>query len=336
MNIVQEVKFFQSNKTEGCAFGLGVLWSPSVVVLGSNDTNLDFTIAHELAHIKYHHCFNEMCVDAMLAGLFLEKRLRVLIPAILIVNLIKGRIEEKQADLAACKYISNCAVAEASFYFSNAASDQKFHYLIRTASNQPFLNRLVTYFSITPNGNNLLISHFPFIDVHPAYTVRARYLRELYLKNTFSKQIFMQNATEQNALLDQGTSDCIKNMIKSSKKDSRLFNIVGIELRNSEKKNCHIICEDRTMKYSVNPEKIVKFKQDFSDKDALLSCIQEVVKTPNKTAQLLNCKIEGEAAEAADIENAIKKEFFEKVLKLNVFKVKKISDKKILLVYEDK
>lgn len=290
MGIKKPIQYLKDDDYLGLS--LSAFPNRNIVVLP--DTVDDFVIAHELVHIKKQHVTQFwLLLSANMAFWKIVKTSAPHIPRTLrgpaciassfALHKILGRRNERQADIEACKYISNDAVAEGVRLFDRV------HKL-----RQIEINRVNAIGTIFEKISSKVIHRF---DSHPSEKMRINYLKKIYYQQATNTPLAITTVGPNPTTELASTSDSkrIAELLKNSPQEDLLINFKAIKLTTGiDEYNLHLGLDVAFTKfycYKVDPTKIDAYIKSGRRIDILECLVEEAVNSPH----YIILKIEGDA-----------------------------------------
>ena len=184
----------ESKEGPGMAFGSRFSILPSLVVINPDSPEEEFTSAHEIAHLHKEHYLQSMALVMGATSLWRPRRgymLALAAPVVYAAVVGLQRIHEKEADLIACRYVS-----------------------------QQGIGRMLHRFNAP-----LWVDEPEWSRTHPKVTDRLAYLKEEFYKKGEPPLITFNNQD-----LPSETSHSIREKIKQSSREISLIDASNIEL----------------------------------------------------------------------------------------------------------
>lgn len=217
MNVNSRIQFLQTTTNVSYTFGRRFSLIKPVLIMSSEDREAyDFIIRHELAHIRENHHFNKgepiwvSMLGYSIQLLPINNVFKISLFTILHLLITRKihRINEKEADLIACQYLTPDGIAQAIHYFDNHR-----------------IRQCVESFSISN------IVDFLFGETHPSLTERIHYLKnEYYKRSTIASLIRFEIEESIAETLSTEDSLLIRELIKQSDREIILIDVVKIEI----------------------------------------------------------------------------------------------------------
>lgn len=191
-------------KVEAQALGSRLSLLPSLVILNPNRPQIEeFTNAHEIAHLQKEHFLQSVALimgTTSLGGFLFNSLPRtrgylsiaLMVPVVYRAILGLQRVHEKEADLIACRHVSQKGIGSMLHFFNNP----------------------------------LWIDEPEWSRTHPKATERLAYLKEEFYKKGEQPPLTFNNQT-----LSLETSASIREKIKQSSREITLIDASRIELR---------------------------------------------------------------------------------------------------------
>lgn len=302
--ITDSVTFYQQDGDSAAATGSNFSLSQPVVLINPKK---NFTIHHELTHIKLNHCLKSSALAVLLYHdtLVSKSNLEVLGSLFLIeaIKVIMGRIFEKEADDHAAEVVEAKDIAVMIDEIIEKKEPGRLKY--KAAKEKSVFHKIITYLQVNAAGDYRLVLRSPIevnetnitinlntlieiphiVDVHPCFTSRLLSLSEWYEKKRprIPLKITLDSV---DTLITFEQSEKIRDLIKNS---SRKFHFISKEAISIQRES------DESLKVAVYPSKYSFYylgKESVADYDrlqtegverafnSLMGIIQAVLKIP--------------------------------------------------------
>ena len=185
---------------------------------------LAFVVSHELAHFRKNHMLKSAVISFSLATAVVhlcnDMVSRIIFPFFVVAICYKlSRINEKEADLLACRHIEASDIAEAIRWLSHEMLSNRELYAHRPR----YIRAIYKLLRIDPGEN---ISDFS----HPPLAERITYLKREYYRRLPPYHISVRVNNGRPRELDLATSESIRRMLRGSRRENDLIGLKHIEI----------------------------------------------------------------------------------------------------------
>lgn len=320
---------FRKSLDEESSFVMGndfTLIKPIFVLnLGENKAQEEFTIYHELAHLRQKHSSKSLGLTALASGLLstftIKNNVAGIILGMTLVSVVTigfkvlANMQEKEADLIACQYASPMAIAGMIADLKRKSND--YNKILEFGS---FFNKMSLKWSLLTEG-------------HPLVEDRISYLKEyLYKKENLPQIDFQIIGNDSKLKLPIDISNKIRGIIKKSNREDIFIDIQSIQIDPCvHNDNLVVITSTSNRPYHLTVDRdlinscIENKNIDNKLETKLLDIINEGLKNP--ISVIFEIKIRIEASEQQMMNE------FKSLLSPTVYDLDKIQTKKNDMTY---